>query len=445
MKHFINTRETLVTEAIVGYLRASGDAQLARLDGFPHIKVILRSDWTKDRVAIISGGGAGHEPAHAGFVGRGMLTAAVSGEIFASPSVDAVLAAIRAVTGPAGCLLVVKNYTGDRLNFGLAAERARAEGLKVATVFVADDIAIPDAPQPRGVAGTLFVHKVAGHAAESGHALDDVTSAATAAASNIWSLGTSLSTCRIPGQPTEERLGPNEAEIGLGIHGEPGFARVELGPVRELVERMADQLSAALPTDSGPYAALINNLGAVPVIEMAVIADEILRSPLGRQIELVVGPAAAMTSLDMNGFSLSLMALDDARRTALLSIAAPAAWPPALRTDTPAIIPLPTSARVTGPQAYAAASEAPAARRLIEAMCNSLIDNEDRLNALDAKIGDGDTGSTMAIGARSIFGALDNLPLADTGALLIETGAILGRDMGGLKWSAAVHLPNRGR
>jgi len=391
----------------------------------------LRSDWTKDRVAIISGGGAGHEPAHAGFVGRGMLTAAVSGEIFASPSVDAVLAAIRAVTGPAGCLLVVKNYTGDRLNFGLAAERARAEGFKVATVIVADDIAIPDAPQPRGVAGTLFVHKIAGHAAESGHGLDDVTGAATAAASNIWSLGTSLSTCRIPGQPTEERLGQNEAEIGLGIHGEPGFARVELGPVGELVARMTDQLSAALPTDSGPYAALINNLGAVPVIEMAVIADEILRSRLGQQIELVVGPAAAMTSLDMNGFSLSLMALDEARRTALCSLAAPAAWPPAQRTDTPKLLPLPASERETASQAHAAASEAPATRCLIEAICNSLIDNEDRLNVLDAKIGDGDTGSTMAIGARSILGALDTLPLADTGELLIETGAILGRDMGG--------------
>src|SRR5204863_3048243 len=135
---------------------------------FPHIKVIYRTDYRPSRVALISGGGSGHEPAHAGFVGRGMLTAAVCGEVFASPSVEAVLAGILAVTGKSGCLLIVKNYTGDRLNFGLAAEKARAMGLDVEMVVVADDIAIAGAPRPRGLAGTLFVHKVAGHLARSG-------------------------------------------------------------------------------------------------------------------------------------------------------------------------------------------------------------------------------------------------------------------------------------
>src|SRR5262245_437028 len=141
MKHFFNRREDIVTEALDGLLLTSAPGQLARLDTYPAIKVILRADWDKSKVAVISGGGAGHEPSHAGFVGKGMLTAAVSGEIFASPSVDAVLTAIRAVTGDAGCLLVVKNYTGDRLNFGLAAEKARAEGFNVEMVIVADDIA----------------------------------------------------------------------------------------------------------------------------------------------------------------------------------------------------------------------------------------------------------------------------------------------------------------
>ncbi|RUX56589.1 dihydroxyacetone kinase, partial [Mesorhizobium sp. M7A.F.Ca.CA.002.09.1.1] len=162
MKHFFNRRETIVTEALDGLLRTIGSGDLARLDGYPEIKVVLRADWDKTKVSVVSGGGAGHEPSHAGFVGRGMLTAAVSGEIFASPSVEAVLAAIRAVTGPAGCLLIVKNYTGDRLNFGLAAEKARAEGFRVEMVIVADDIALPDITQPRGVAGTLFVHKISG-------------------------------------------------------------------------------------------------------------------------------------------------------------------------------------------------------------------------------------------------------------------------------------------
>jgi triose/dihydroxyacetone kinase / FAD-AMP lyase (cyclizing) len=171
MSHFINSRENLVTEAIDGFLISSEPGRLARLDGFSHTKVVLRQDWDKSRVALISGGGSGHEPSHVGFIGEGMLTAVVCGEVFASPSVDAVLSAICAVTGKPGCLLIVKNYTGDRLNFGLAAEKAREMGYLVELVFVADDIAITDAPQPRGIAGTLFVHKVAGHVAARGGSL----------------------------------------------------------------------------------------------------------------------------------------------------------------------------------------------------------------------------------------------------------------------------------
>ena len=161
MAQFVNAKDDLVKEAIDGLLACSGGS-LARLDGYPHIKVVYRADWDRSRVALISGGGSGHEPAHAGVVGPGMLTAAVCGEVFASPSVEAVLAGILTVTGEAGCLLIVKNYTGDRLNFGLAVERARALGRKVEMVVVDDDIALPDLPQPRGVAGTLFVHKIAG-------------------------------------------------------------------------------------------------------------------------------------------------------------------------------------------------------------------------------------------------------------------------------------------
>jgi dihydroxyacetone kinase len=230
-KHFINAREAIVTEALDGLVACSG-GRLARLDGYPEIKVVLRADRDPSRVAVVSGGGAGHEPAHAGFVGAGLLTAAVSGEIFASPSVAAVLAGIRAVTGPAGCLLVVKNYTGDRLNFGLAAERARAEGLAVETVIVGDDIALPDLVQPRGVAGTLFVHKIAGHLAETGAALPEVAAAARAAAAAVRSLGIALAACSIPGRAFEARLGDDEAELGLGIHGEPGVERIDLPAAR---------------------------------------------------------------------------------------------------------------------------------------------------------------------------------------------------------------------
>src|SRR5579862_3344765 len=157
MSHFINRRDAIVTEAIDGFLSTSPPGAVARLDGFPEIKVVLRADWDRAKVAVVSGGGSGHEPAHAGFVGRGALTAAVCGDIFASPTVHAVHSAIVAVTGEPGCLLIVKNYTGDRLNFGLAAERARAEGLKVEMVIVADDIALDHHARPRGIAGALFV------------------------------------------------------------------------------------------------------------------------------------------------------------------------------------------------------------------------------------------------------------------------------------------------
>ncbi len=205
MKQFINAKETLVTEAIDGTLRTS-NGLLARLDGYPHIKVVVRADWDRSKVALVSGGGSGHEPSHAGFVGKGMLTAAVCGDVFASPSVDAVLAGILAVTGQAGCLLIVKNYTGDRLNFGLAAERARAFGLNVNMVVVDDDVALPDLSRARGVAGTLFVHKVAGALAESGAKLEAVTKAAQLVIDGVVSIGMSLDTCTVPGSIKEVRI-----------------------------------------------------------------------------------------------------------------------------------------------------------------------------------------------------------------------------------------------
>ncbi|MEM8551594.1 MAG: dihydroxyacetone kinase subunit DhaK, partial [Pseudomonadota bacterium] len=258
MDKFINTKETLVTEAIDGTLRTAG-GRLARLDGYPFIKVVVRTDWHKSKVALISGGGSGHEPSHAGFVGKGMLTAAVCGEVFASPSVDAVLAAILAVTGKAGCLLIVKNYTGDRLNFGLAAERARAQGLRVSMVVVDDDVALPDLPQPRGVAGTLFVHKIAGALAEDGSDLDAVTEAATRVIKGVVSIGMSLDTCTIPGSPKEERIGLGKAELGLGIHGEAGIEQVNFSTAREAMEMVVDRLAPAI--GAGPHVALLNNLG----------------------------------------------------------------------------------------------------------------------------------------------------------------------------------------
>jgi dihydroxyacetone kinase len=427
MKHFFNSRENIVTEALDGLLRTSAAGRLARLDLFPDIKVIVRADWDKSRVAVISGGGAGHEPSHAGFVGRGMLTAAVSGEIFASPSVEAVLTAIRAVTGTPGCLLVVKNYTGDRLNFGLAAEKARAEGYAVEMVIVADDIALPDITQPRGVAGTLFVHKIAGHLAESGASLKEVATAASSAASDIVSLGVSLSSCSIPGQAYEERLGPEEGELGLGIHGEPGVEKIALQSAADLVATMAERLAEALPT-AGEHALLINNLGAVPPLEMSLIADVVLRSTLASHVSVVLGPAALMTALNMNGFSLSLIRLDNSRRDQLASPVGSPFWPTPVPVHPVEVLPPPGEPSTT---ARANASSHSANRRLVADICKRLIGMEVELNRLDAKAGDGDTGSTVGTGARAIVAEIDSLPLSEPAALFGRIGEILGKTMGG--------------
>ncbi|AZO11996.1 MULTISPECIES: dihydroxyacetone kinase subunit DhaK [unclassified Mesorhizobium] len=427
MKHFFNRKDSIVTEALDGFLATAGSGTLARLDGYPEVKVVLRPDWDKTKVSVVSGGGAGHEPSHAGFVGAGMLTAAVSGEIFASPSVEAVLQAIRATTGAAGCLLIVKNYTGDRLNFGLAAEKARVEGFSVEMVIVADDIALPDIAQPRGVAGTLFVHKIAGHLAETGHDLASVAAAARAAAKDIVSLGISLSSCSIPGQAHEDRFGAEDGELGLGIHGEPGVERIALQSAGKLVAIMAERLAARVDTASR-YALLINNLGSVPPLEMSLIANAVLTSPLAQAVTLTIGPGHLMTALNMNGFSLSLIRLDAAREAALLAPVGPHAWLPARPVGPATIVPL---AETSDPGVAPTASRDARAERIIAVICERLTSLEDRLNGLDARTGDGDTGSTVAAGARSVLGRLPTLPLADRASTLAAVGDTLSSAMGG--------------
>jgi dihydroxyacetone kinase len=424
MRQFINSKETLVTEAIDGTLRTAG-GRLARLDGYPHIKVVLRTDWDRSKVALVSGGGSGHEPSHAGFVGQGMLTAAVCGEVFASPSVDAVLAGILAVTGKPGCLLIVKNYTGDRLNFGLAAERARAQGLKVSMVVVDDDVALPDLPQARGVAGTLFVHKIAGALAEQGADLEAVTEAAQRVIRGVVSIGMSLDTCTIPGSPKEDRIPPGKAELGLGIHGEAGIEQVEFRTARDAMDMVVDRLAPNI--GPGPHVALLNNLGSATPLEMAVLAEELTRSRIGDRIRWLVGPAPMMTSLDMRGFSVSLLPATRVEEAALMAPVAPWAWPGCLPVGEVAVVPLPDGLAPIKP----IPSRNDATRALIEHCCRILIDTEADLNALDAKSGDGDTGSTLATAARALIDALDRLPLADQTQLYRAIGLELSQTMGG--------------
>ncbi len=424
MNQFINEKQDLVIEAIDGLLRNSGD-RLARLDGYPHIKVVVRTDWDKSKVALVSGGGSGHEPSHAGFVGQGMLTAAICGDVFASPSVDAVLAGIMAVTGDAGCLLIVKNYTGDRLNFGLAAERARAHGRKVAMVVVDDDVALPELPQARGVSGTLFVHKIAGAMAESGASLDDIAAVAQEIIDGVISLGMSLDTCTVPGAPPEDRIPAGKAELGLGIHGEAGVEQVDFASAGAAMKMVSDKLQRHLT--GVPYVALLNNLGATTPLEMSILAEELSRSDIATSIKHLIGPAAMMTSLDMHGFSVSLLPAKAEWLDALRQDVAPAAWPGIGDVAPPKVLPLPDGLTPIQPMPSAHAAH----HAFIEKCCKTLIDAEAPLNALDAKSGDGDTGSTLAGAARALLGSLDRLPLADMTQLFRAISTELSQTMGG--------------
>lgn len=424
MNQFINQKENVVTDAIDGLLYSSGGS-LARLDGYPHIKVVVRTDWDKSAVALVSGGGSGHEPAHAGFVGAGMLTAAVCGDVFASPSVDAVLAGILAVTGQAGCLLIVKNYTGDRLNFGLAAERARAFGLKVSMVVVDDDIALPDLPQARGVAGTLFVHKIAGALADQGSDLDTVTAAAERVIDGAVSIGMSLDTCTIPGSPREERIEPGMAELGLGIHGEAGIEQVAFSSANNAIEQMVGKLAATI--SAGPHVALLNNLGGATPLEMSILANDLASSSIAGQIAATIGPASMMTSLDMRGFSISLLPLAENDQQLLAHPVATPAWPGFHLTTSRQTLPLPDGLSPIKPLP----SAHPERQAFIEKCCDILIATETDLNALDAKSGDGDTGSTLATAARAMKESLERMPLADMTQLYRAIGTELSQTMGG--------------
>jgi len=424
MRQFINTKEKLVTEAIDGALRTSG-GPLARLDGYPHIKVVVRTDWDRSKVALVSGGGSGHEPSHAGFVGRGMLTAAVCGDVFASPSVDAVLAGILAVTGGAGCLLIVKNYTGDRLNFGLAAERARAFGLDVSMVVVDDDVALPGLPQARGVAGTLFVHKIAGALAEEGADLEAVTKAAKQVIDGVISIGITLDTCTVPGSPKENRIADGKAELGLGIHGEAGVEQVDFAGARQAMEMIVNRLAPNM--EAGPHVALLNNLGSATALEMSVLAEELVRSRIGGRISHMVGPALMMTSLDMHGFSVSLLPLAGQALAGLQADVAPWAWPGCHPVSEVNVLPLPDGLTPIQPMP----SKNKQAEKLIRRCCEILIAAEGDLNALDAKSGDGDTGSTLSTASRALIKALDRLPLADWTQLYRAIGLELSQTMGG--------------
>lgn len=432
MKKLINAPRAVVREMLEGLPDLHPGLALLESEN-----VILRTGLPPAQhrpVAVLSGGGSGHEPAHAGYVGEGMLTAAVAGEVFTSPSVDAVLAGIRAASGPAGAILIVKNYTGDRLNFGLAAELARADGIPVEEVIVADDVALAGTvanDRRRGIAGTVLVHKIAGAAAAAGRGLAEVAQLARMAAANVGTMGVALGACTPPaaGHAGFE-LGPDEIELGLGIHGEAGVERAAMMPADALVERLLSSILADRQLVAGERVALlVNGLGGTTPMELAIVARHAMA--VSRAHGLSVERAWAgtfMSALEMPGVSLSLLRLDD-ERLALLDFETTApAWPGAGKLAPRAIVATPSPSQASRPADGKPVD--PQLSAALIAVAAALEASEDRLTDLDGRAGDGDLGASMVRAAEALR-TLAREPWSDPATLLSAIADALRRAIGG--------------
>lgn len=312
MKKFINEACLVEDQMIQGMVKAYPQ-YLRKLDCG---NVVVRSKKKEGKVALISGGGSGHEPAHGGYVGEGMLDAAVAGAVFTSPTPDQVYEGIKAIATDAGVLMVIKNYTGDVMNFEMAAEMAQADGIDVKQVVVNDDVAVKDSLYTvgrRGVAGTIFVHKIAGAMAETGADLDAVTAVAQKVIDNVRTMGAAIRPCTVPaaGKPGFE-LAEDEMEVGIGIHGEPGTHREKIKPADEIVDMLLGQILADIDYSGSEVAVMVNSAGATPLMELFIIYNHVADVLAEKGIKVyksLVGEY--MTSIEMEGFSISLLKLDD--------------------------------------------------------------------------------------------------------------------------------------
>ena len=479
MKYLINSKDDIVVECIQGTVGMH--SHLARLDGFPSIKVVVDRDRylarvkeqeqqqnaSKDCVSLVCGGGSGHEPAFVGFVGSGALTAAVCGDVFASPSEEAVLSALRHVTTEKGCLVIVMNYTGDKLQFGAAVERMKVEtSYDVRTVYVQDDVALrhPAGIESgerktgaRGLAGFVFVVKCAGAMAATGASLDAVHDMALKVSKRIKTMGCSVSSCNLPGATSDQRLDENEVEIGMGAHGEPGTRREQIRPVQDIVDDLVKKVGCVEWEDEQKVnegdriAVLLNNMGNVMNIEMGVIVHATLLSVkkiLGAKIERMYS-GVVLSSLDMKGFSISILRIPHGEEgdemIKLLDAPTKAfAWPYAssslssmsLHDDTLSkCIPLPTAPEGTeaafGGQERLKEDYVDTSIKCLMEACHKLMSEASRLDALDQVVGDGDCGSTFSTGAAAILNssAIQNAKSLEELAFCI--GMIAGEHMGG--------------
>jgi len=313
MKKLINEVEKVVEESLQGLVKAHAD--LVKLH--PSVRAVLRVDSPKEKVAVISGGGSGHEPMHTGFVGFGMLDAACPGEIFTSPTPDQMYEAAKTVNGGKGVLYIVKNYSGDIMNFQMAADMLAGEGIPVEQVIINDDVAVEDSLYTagrRGVGGTVLAEKIVGAKAEEGASLEEVKKLCERVNANVRSMGMALTSCTVPaaGKPTFE-LGPDEMEIGIGIHGEPGRQRMKVKTAREIVEMLATAVVEDLPFKAGDEVlAFVNGMGGTPLSELYIVYNDLSDFLEKKGIKIVRNLVGNyITSLEMQGCSITLLRLDE--------------------------------------------------------------------------------------------------------------------------------------
>ncbi|CAG7877045.1 unnamed protein product [Brassica rapa] len=464
-KKFINNPNDAATDVIKGLVDTYPGLQFLLGFGIHKVKVVIQAGVSVgkyDKVAVISGGGYGHEPAHAGYVGEGMLTAAICGDVFASPSVGSIVAGIRAVTGSQGCLLIVKNYTADRLNFGLAAEEAKYEGYKVETVIVGEDCALPP-PRGfagrRGLAGTILVHKVAGAAAAAGLSLEEVAAEAKCASEMVGTMGVAFSLCKLLGPVTSDRLGQKKMELGLGIHGEPGAAVVDVQPVDVVVSLLLQKILSPetnyVPITRGDRVVLmVNGLGGTPLMELMIVAGKTV-SKLQLEFGLAVDRVYTgffMTSLDMAGFSISIMKADQSTLDRLDAPTKAPSWPVGSGTD--GNRPYPKIFVPCRPNTHSEkrqiqhwryyrlgfgqqpdderelSQQGRVLKAAIRAAANAIISLKYNLNEWGG-VSDGRFGSKMCIGAKAILKDMKYYPLYDAAETMYAIGASISKAMGG--------------
>nr|XP_048314576.1 triokinase/FMN cyclase [Myodes glareolus]XP_048314577.1 triokinase/FMN cyclase [Myodes glareolus] len=442
-KKLVNSVELCADDALAGLVACNPSLQL--LQGH---RVALRSDLDslKGRVALLSGGGSGHEPAHAGFIGKGMLTGVIAGSVFASPAVGSILAAIRAVAqaGTAGTLLIVKNYTGDRLNFGFAMEQARAEGISVEMVVIGDDSAFTVLKKAgrRGLCGTVLIHKVAGALAEEGVGLEEIAKRVSLVAKAMGTLGVSLSSCSVPGSKPTFELAADEVELGLGIHGEAGVQRVKMAPADQIVTLMLDHMTntsnvSHVPVQSGSSVVLIvNNLGGLSFLELGIIADAAIRLLEGRGVKVARALVGTfMSALEMSGVSLTLLLVDEPLLKLIDAETTATAWPHMAKVSVTGRKRIREAPKEPPEAPEATAAGGGGAKQMtlvLERVCTTLIGLEEHLNALDRAAGDGDCGITHSRAAKAIQGWVKEGPaLASPAQVLSKLSVLLLEKMGG--------------